>query len=147
MTNDFWAFDLSKPNNKTWTLLNANQEGIYNTTGIAYPSPRVDATLWLDSNGDAWIYGGYNTETGYLGDLWKFVSQTEWKWIGGSSLPNSNATYPNQEGLFGVPGARSGACGWTDTDGSIWIYGGQTQDPTGISYCLPFFSLLTIFRQ
>jgi len=65
--------------------------------------------------------------TGILGDLWEFNPLThQWTWVGGSSLVAQTAVY----GTSGVassandPGNRYSATGWTDKDGSFWLFGG-----------------------
>ena len=70
-----------------------------------------------------------------LNDLWEFnPSTSEWVWISGSStVPN---TIPGPPGVYGtlgqpaagnVPGGRSGAVGWIDSKGNLWLFGGNNE--------------------
>jgi hypothetical protein len=58
---------------------------------------------------------------------------TLWTWVGGSNSPNQ----PSVFGVLGspatsnIPGARTGAMGWTDGTGSLWLFGGGGIDSTG----------------
>lgn len=51
----------------------------------------------------------------------------EWTWVSGASTAGQAGVY----GTLGVaaaanvPGARSGAVGWTDASGALWLFGGQ----------------------
>jgi N-acetylneuraminic acid mutarotase len=60
------------------------------------PSGRDGGVGWTDSNGNLWMFGGFNYAaapiTGYLqnfNDLWEFSPSTkEWRLMGGSQIPN-----------------------------------------------------------
>ena len=60
-----------------------------------------------------------------LNDLWKF-SGGEWTWMGGSNLTDQPGVYGTQGTAApgNVPGARSGAVGWIDKSGNLWLFGG-----------------------
>ncbi len=76
--NDLWKFD-----GTNWTWVSGantpNGLGVYGTVGVAGATAfgaRDSVTLWVDSTGTAWFYGGWGFgETGaaaILGDLWKY---------------------------------------------------------------------------
>jgi len=127
----------SGPPNGEWTWVNgakfANQKGTYGTLGTAapgnVPGARELAVTWTDLAGNFWLFGGYGYDSlgsqGSLNDLWEY-SAGQWTWMSGSDVVNQSGTY----GTLGtpaagnVPGARNGAVGWTDTAGSLWLFGG-----------------------
>jgi N-acetylneuraminic acid mutarotase len=151
--NDLWEFDVTT---KEWTWIsgcngavvnNCNNYGVYGTletpSATNVPGVRSDATSWIDSNGDLWLFGGWglpltNTIPGYFGfswgvlnDLWKFdPSLKQWTWMGGSDKSGQSSVY----GTLGtplaanIPGSRSGATTWVDTAGNIWLFGGSGVD-------------------
>jgi hypothetical protein len=74
--NDLWEYSAGQ-----WTWVagsnTVGQQGIYGTLGTAAPAnipgARLQASSWLDSTGNFWLFGGdgYDTD-GYLNDLWKY---------------------------------------------------------------------------
>jgi hypothetical protein len=130
--NDLWEYKGGQ-----WTLISAgnavNQPGIYGTLGTAsssnVPGSRSAAVSWTDASGKFWLFGGVGYDstgaTGALNDLWKY-SAGEWTWMNGSNLSNQAGTYGTQgtPAAGNVPGARSGAIGWIDASGNLWLFGG-----------------------
>ena len=60
----------------------------------------------------------------------------DWVWMGGrSTLPVNSAVDPGVYGTLGAfaagntPGGRSGSNTWTDSQGRLWLFGGETLDP------------------
>jgi N-acetylneuraminic acid mutarotase len=138
--NDLWEFDLAT---NEWVWMGGSnsgwQHGVYGTLGVPaagnIPGARFDAATWTDSKGHLWMFGGFgddaNGSGGFLNDVWEFDASTnEWAWMGGSSTGNHLGHY----GTLGVPavgnipGNRSGALGWTDRDGHLWLFGGASAD-------------------
>lgn len=132
--NDLWRYNVAT-GQWTWMAGTAalNQAGNYGSKGVAdssnVPPSRQNGVTWTDASGDLWLFGGQTSgNNAFLNDLWKFdVSTGMWTWMSGS-----NST--NQQGVFGtqnvsssanVPGARFGACGWSDGSGHLWMLGGQ----------------------
>lgn len=136
--NDLWRFDSAT---QEWTWISGGTET--NTPGI-YGSPRVEgdglvpggragATLWADAQGSLWLFGGTGrglaaSSVGELNDLWRFDPSTgRWAWFSGSAGINEIGAY----GVLGVasegnaPGGRSGATGWRDNRGRLWLFGGR----------------------
>jgi N-acetylneuraminic acid mutarotase len=123
------------------------QPGVYGTQGqpsaANIPGGRLGAVSWTDKDGNFWLFGGAgldSTETfGFLNDLWEFDPSTdEWTWVSGS---NTIAAFNGgQPGIYGqqgtpavtnTPGSRSGALGWTDANGNLWLFGGAGFDAAG----------------
>lgn len=138
-----------------WTWVGGNstaadsvngQSGIYGQVGVAaagnIPPGRWDSTAWTDAHGNLWFLGGAGyyaaaNQTGVLlNDLWEFdPSTSEWTWMGGSNVSGTQAA-----GVYGAlgtpavgnfPGCRSGAVGWADSAGDLWLFGGDGCDANG----------------
>jgi N-acetylneuraminic acid mutarotase len=133
--NDLWEFN---PTAKTWVWVSgsdvANAAGAYGTEGVAsaanVPCGREHAAGWIGADGNLWLFGG-NIYVGppniWFNDLWEFNPSTKtWTWMSGADTPNELGTY-GTEGVpaaSNVPGARSGAVGWEDASGNLWLFGG-----------------------
>jgi N-acetylneuraminic acid mutarotase len=114
------------------------------------PGGRKGATGWVDNSGDLWLFGGYVYDNlagpdgdafkalhGYINDLWKFdPTSNQWAWMGGSIFSQLFGT-PGFYGSLGVPasgdvpGGRTYASSWTDTNGNLWLFGGNGDDAQG----------------
>jgi N-acetylneuraminic acid mutarotase len=123
------------------------QPGVYGTQGqpsaANIPGGRLGAVSWTDKGGNFWLFGGAGLDSaetfGFLNDLWEFDPSTkEWAWVSGS---NTIAAFNGgQSGIYGqqgtpaatnTPGGRSGALGWTDANGNLWLFGGAGFDAAG----------------
>jgi len=129
-----------------WTWVSgsntAGQKGTYVILGTAYPinvpGARNAAVSWLDSSGKLWLFGGdgldSNGNLGNLNDLWKYDPATlEWTWVSGSNVRTQAGSY-GTEGTAdpsNVPGARSSAVSWLDSQGNLWLFGGGGYDSVG----------------
>jgi N-acetylneuraminic acid mutarotase len=135
--NDLWKFDVTT---NEWTWMSGsnaiNQVGTYGTKGVptasTIPGGRYDAVTWIDNSGNLWLHGGNGLATtgsgGLLNDLWKYnVLTNQWTWVSGGNAINSVGTYGTKgtSGPSNVPGGRSGAKGFKDSNGDLWIYGGN----------------------
>ena len=122
--------------------------GVYGALGVAaagnIPGSRDGSVAWTDTSGNLWLFGGYAFDaTGILGlldDLWEFnPANNAWTWKGGS---NSVETGPcagdfgpyGPPGFYGtlgipstnnVPGGRQRSVSWTDSNGNLWLFGGD----------------------
>jgi N-acetylneuraminic acid mutarotase len=82
---------------------------------------------WTDSSGNLWLFGGQESDNGFLNDLWEFNPAAKtWTWVSGNNTANASGFY----GTLGVPsasnapGAREGSVSWTDSSGNLWLFGG-----------------------
>ena len=138
--NHLWKWDGT---NWTWvkgdsTL--ANHPPVYGTKGIAdsanTPGNRANATTWKDSNDNMYLFGGVanfvfvgdglNFETNAYNDLWKWDG-TNWTWLSGSNITNPKSGNYGKKGVpasSNQPPERTGARGWTDKNGNLWLFGG-----------------------
>ncbi len=134
--NDLWKYNTGS---NTWTWMNGdntgNMRGVYGELGLASPTnkpgSRSNAVSWVDQQGDLWLYGGNGYAasglSGRLGDLWKYsTGNNTWTWVKGDSTTQSLSRYGtrNSSSSSNRPGARMGACGWTDQSGDLWLFGG-----------------------
>jgi hypothetical protein len=146
--NDLWKFD---PVSGNWTWVSGanlgmnivNQPGVYGTKGTAdasnVPGARSGSVSWIDSSGNLWLFGGQGygpvgTGYGYLNDLWKFDPVSgNWTWVGGANIVNQNGVYGTKgtADASNDPGARSGSVSWIDSNGNLWLFGGNGYDSTG----------------
>ena len=135
--NDLWKYN---PSSGLWTWMGGSDQigalGVYGTIGVASasnaPGARYNATSWIDSSGNLWLFGGSGCDsTGCsfvgLNDLWKYSPGTgQWTWVNGSSVANASGVYGPQgvASAANVPGARNGANSWIDSSGNVWLFGG-----------------------
>jgi hypothetical protein len=146
LLNDLWQYNIATA---TWTQLSgapttANPNGVYPAAigGTGTPGGRQNATLWVDSTGTVWLFGGFGLDSkgtsiapgvgATLNDLWMFTGGT-WTWVSGggtTGIANQNGVYGTQT-LAAVapappnfPGSRWGAVGWTDASNNLWFSGG-----------------------
>ena len=151
--NDLWEFT---PASGEWTWMGGSntlpcngcgQPGNYGLPGTPaagnIPGGRYNATAWVDSAGNLWLFGGngfdVNDYSGELDDLWEFSPSTlQWAWMGNGGLFNSE--YNSNSGVYGVagvasqnnlPGGRESANSWLDQSGNLWIFGGLGYDSQG----------------
>ena len=134
--NDLWKFN---PTSQQWTKVSStgaqNGKGTYGTQGTAsatnIPGARQQATSWIDSAGNLWLFGGTGYDSagalGQLNDVWKYnPTAGTWTWVTGSSTINAVGNYGTNDVAASTnqPGARSGAFSWTDSSGNQWLFGG-----------------------
>jgi N-acetylneuraminic acid mutarotase len=135
LTNDLWEFS---PATKEWTWVSGSSavgaQSVYGTQGVAAatnaPGGRYGSTGWVDPNGNLWLFGGVGMEgpEGDFNDLWKFnTASNEWTWVSGGNTLNASGVYGTQgvAAAANVPGARHGAVSWTDSNGYLWLFGGN----------------------
>lgn len=143
--NDLWKY---VPSSGYWTWeggsSSAGVKGTYGIKGTSaaanIPGARYDASVWTDSSGNIWLFGGYGYDasgsSGRLNDLWEYDSSTGyWTWVGGSSSAGAKGTYGTKgmPAAANTPGARYDAAGWIDTSGNLWLFGGSGYDISGSS--------------
>ena len=154
--NDLWEFNQALGE---WTWIsgsneaNANQnQSVYGTLGVPAPGntpgDRYDATGWVDSSGNLWLFAGLQAQSNgqqtYINDLWKFDPSTHlWTWMGGSNTGTTQRDNGvGQSGVYGtlgtpaagnMPGGRQGGLSWTDNNGNFWLFGGQGYASNGLT--------------
>ena len=143
LTNDSWEFN---PAAGEWAWMGGNTSqsvsGIYGALGILspnnFPGSRAGANMWTDSFGNRWLFGGYGLDSigsqGFLNDLWQFnSSDQEWVWMAGNEIEGTAGLYGTlgQPATGNHPGGRVIGASWIDTNGNLWILGGEGLDSTG----------------
>lgn len=150
--NDLWEFNTStfsaaNPSTYTnnavaWTLVAGSSAtdnpGIYPPNANPTPGARTNAVTWTDQSGNFWLFGGYGwdgespAQLGYLNDLWEYTGGA-WNFVSGSSVINQNGNYGTQgtAASKNMPGSRQSAVGWADTNGNLWLFGGEGEDSVG----------------
>jgi N-acetylneuraminic acid mutarotase len=152
--NDLWYFNIAT---NVWTWMGGSNTGyncgsiygacgapgVYGTLGTPaatnLPGARTGASTWVDGAGNLWLFGGYgydvNDHEVTLNDLWEFDTSTkQWTWRSGTGNYALMLAEPGVYGTLGVaaagntPGSRSGANGWVDSSGNLWLFGGQGTD-------------------
>jgi hypothetical protein len=137
--NDLWKYD-----GTNWTWVSGsnivNQKGSYGIQQAAdptnIPGARGQTILWTDSQNNLWLFGGQgydsNGNPGSLNDLWKYDG-TNWTWVSGSNIVNQKGSYGTKgtASSANIPGARYGAVSWIDSQGKLWLFGGQGYDSAG----------------
>ena len=131
--NDYFMSDLWQWDGEEWTYITGPVDGkiagVWGIKGVGapenQPEGRQGATCWVDDNGDFWVFGG-GSDQGTLNDLWKWDG-TYWTWMHGADSFYGRGVYP-KKGVVdpnAVPGSRTFPVAWTDTTGSVYIFGGQ----------------------
>ncbi len=136
--NDLWRY---APQSASWTWMAGASSilGHASDTGAItdVPGARAYAVAWADSSGNLWLFGGYGLDNsataGYLNDTWRYATATgQWTLVSGSTTVDANGVYAATGTASGnIPGARNGACGWTDPSGAFWFFGGSGRDVNG----------------
>jgi N-acetylneuraminic acid mutarotase len=159
--NDLWKYDSSAnqwtwmggSSKEEFISAAYGQPGVYGTLGTPasgnVPGSRRYAVGWTDANGNLWMFGGDGQDAGgyegQLNDLWEFNPSTnEWTWMDGSETLGGRCyiigAQCGQPGVYGtlgtpaasnIPGGRSGAASWTDSNGNFWLFGGTGSDSVG----------------
>lgn len=107
--------------------------GIYNSTvSNNILSSREAASIWKVSDNQIFVYGGFGNDSvtteKYLADLWSFNPTTKvWNYISGSKTGDTQPVY----GTNGNPGARSKSATWKDSQGNLWLFGGEGINGSG----------------
>jgi hypothetical protein len=99
------------------------------------PGARHDQSTWTDPSGNLWMFSGFgfswdNTikvQPLFLDEVWEFTGTSDYNCLVPNCLPRS----PNGWTLASsakpplAPAARTGAASWTDSSGTLWLFGGQ----------------------
>src|SRR5690554_7110334 len=102
-----------------------NQLGQYvSYEPVGVPGARYGSLSWVDPKHEDtfWMFGGigYGASSSiYLNDLWRYRKEEGWVWIDG----HSTQVYGVYTGAVKYPGGRQLSVGWTDKEGSLWLFG------------------------
>lgn len=137
---DLWEYNIEQG---TWTW-KSGADGCCGATSTTMPAANVGGSGWTDKSGNLWFFGGqvaiFNaTDTegtgGTVNELWEYSpSQGSWAFMGGTHYgyaPLSGAVSCTNTGTGGVPGPRTVATSWTDTNGDFWVFGGSCSNNGG----------------
>lgn len=121
--NDIWRYSISQ---KRWYFISGdtslNASGVYEGENQQIGS-RMNFALWPVPEG-IFVYGGKGYASalpqGLLDDLWKWTAATnKWEYVSGHTRiheQGADLTYP---------GPRENMCAWKDSNGRLWIAGGN----------------------
>ncbi len=138
--NDLWKYDRATGN---WTWVKGssirNPSAVYGMEGTPdaanAPGGRAAAVSWMDASGALWLFGGASYDgaenMGIFNDLWKYTPATgNWTWMKGSSTAGQSGTYDTMgtPASNNTPGARLAGAAWTDLSGSLWLFGGYSNN-------------------
>jgi hypothetical protein len=131
-TSGAWTFEGGSQNLPAGVSVVAGQYGTQAAPAPGNAPPgRANATAWVDTSGNLWLFGGtatnlwatgasgggspYPTASTVYQDLWEFKPQANtWIWISGAQGPASNS-----------PPARTGAAGWATGSADFYFFGGD----------------------
>jgi hypothetical protein len=157
LLNDLWKYNIA---GATWTWMGptnskvGQNNGVYGTQGTALavnapgPGGRQAGTLWVDSAGNVWLFGGLGLDSAgtrnpgalsglangtttpdgaLLNDLWKYnIASQQWTWVSGggaTGLADQTGVYGKQmtAGAGNIPGSRWGAVSFVDSSNNLWV--------------------------
>ncbi len=89
------------------------------------PPARWGAVTWTDAGGDLWLFGGQDSGTDFLNDLWSYNIALN-TWTQHAGLFNENGAYGTKgtAAAGNLPGGRWGATARKDASGNVWVFGG-----------------------
>src|SRR5580704_3772981 len=91
------------------------------------PSARMEnRACWKTCCNHFINFGGLDSLS-WLNDLWDYNANTgQWTLMSGSTLANQAGNYGTITVSLptNMPGSRSGALGWKDLNGNLWLFGG-----------------------
>jgi hypothetical protein len=133
--DDLWKYDVST---NEWTWMKGHTTNTYgsNTNGTlqvpslaSNPQPTTECTTtWTTSNGDLWMYGGDLWCGTFSSQVWRYTPSTNiWTWMNGVASPSIAPNYGtlNITSASNTPGGRRVYSHWKDTNGNLWVYGGD----------------------
>jgi len=130
------AVVLTGPNGEyDWTWMSGSSTvsgaltGVYGTGygSVGMPGGRLWPSMWTDSAGNIWLFGGSDVNWNYFNDLWEYnPAANQWIWMNGPNVTND----PGSFGALGQfapgnnPPSRNMATTWIDNNGNFWLFGG-----------------------
>lgn len=133
-SNELWSYN---PTSTIWTYKKGTLykyfPGIKHSEGVGIehrknkPELNANSQVWKDNNGNLWTFGGSSNSFAMSNDIWKYNIQTNnWTQV----TPDNG----NPEGTYGTKGVESPqnvppitcyGTTWTDSNGNLWMFGGQ----------------------
>ncbi|HEY1056627.1 MAG TPA: kelch repeat-containing protein [Emticicia sp.] len=117
--------------NKNDYLPDANKQQA--AASVTNPAPRNASTNWQDKQGNVYIFGGLgidnNLNVGTFADLWQFNAKNlVWKNLSGSrDIEKFNKDTKKKLAVTATtPSPRQSAATWTDKQGNLYMFGGNT---------------------
>jgi N-acetylneuraminic acid mutarotase len=109
--------------------LNVNGNGSFTFAMAVADGSAYAVTISMQPSNPAQTCGivnGAGTATASVTNVVVDCGHNEWTWMGGSDLANQPGVYGTMgtPSASNVPGARDTALVWTDSSGSIWLFGG-----------------------
>lgn len=142
INNDLWMYDVEL---NQWAFIRGDQidgaPSVYGTQGVPdeqnQPSGRNAYGSWVDSEGNFWLMGGYESSASKCNDLWRYNPYlNEWTWMKGASESGSLGHYGTQ-GVFDIqnePPARfENKVNWVKCD-RLFMFGGNLSALVGDTY-------------
>ena len=106
---DLWKLTVSS-NIATWINLTPSD------TTLSWPSARSESVGWTDKDGNNYLFGGYEGNSGYDRDLWKLnVSGNTITWVNLTPADPITVTWPSK---------IANATSWEDNFGNYYLFGG-----------------------
>lgn len=117
--SDLWTFD-----GESWECKNGDATPNFSPDlQNKRPSARCGASIWTDSSGKLWLFGGYgivDDQPRSLNDLWHFKNN-KWTMVEDINLQlNDSFVQSNKR-----PGPRAYAALWKDSNNTVWMFGGE----------------------
>ncbi len=144
--NDLWKYDIEL---NQWAFIRgqtySGPPSVYGTQGVSNPSNEPSGRMaygsWVDSQGNFWMMGGNQLNSGYniYNDLWRYNPNTnEWTWMKGASETGDPGYYGNKgiASLSNNPPARfENRANWIEND-KLYMFGGYYSLQTGFNQML-----------
>lgn len=136
LLNDTWEYDVAR---REWAWINGESKGAapqgnYGQLSVPsstnQPPARLSPFIWRSSDSIILFGGeGKKNDGGVIfSDFWLFdTTKSVWSWIGGTQQTDLHGVYGDkgEAAESNFPGARFGGVTWLDTQGRLWLFGGN----------------------
>lgn len=133
--NDLWEFNTTT---MQWTWQGGSSSasptpsiGALGVASTGYqPSGRQSAALWIDQSSNLWVFGGLNSTSGTMNDVWEYQPSAQtWAWQqGNANTSGQTAVYNSSTPANVTPASVSAAVYWSDAQGMLWLFSGVTNN-------------------
>jgi N-acetylneuraminic acid mutarotase len=124
--DDLWKYDMGS-GHWEWVAGEASAYAAGAAPPAGEPGARSGASSWVDASGNLWLFGGTGT-TGPTNDLWEYAAGgAGWTLVSGSQTAAMNGVYGTEgtAAALNLPGSRTQASAFADSNGNLWLFGGQ----------------------